>query len=343
MGEPHIRPMFYPNMNLLRYLLSLGILINHFNVLGGHDIPYFISHDRIGGFFALSGFLMYPSYVKLSGTWEFVKHRARRILPTYVFIVLLCAALGVFVSSLSFQEYFTNKGLLKYLAANLTFLNWLCPSLPGVFSTPEFVETAVNGSLWTMKVEWLLDLSVPFFVWFILKTKWRKTFVALALIVLSMLVRCYFWALYQNTGSAIYEIMSRQFFGQMGFFYMGMLIYFKRDFVSRYKRAIILFSLVLYIIGPLVPYGNIFIAPLAVPLLLLAVSMIGRTIKRLEHRNCISYNIFLIHYPVIQVAIYLGINDMPTWISLIFVLVVTIIMALFTNRFIDRRFLSRRR
>lgn len=34
--------MFYPNMNLLRYLLSLGILINHYNFVTGHSIPYFI-------------------------------------------------------------------------------------------------------------------------------------------------------------------------------------------------------------------------------------------------------------------------------------------------------------
>ena len=99
------RSMFYPNMNLLRYLLSLGILINHFNLLGGFSIPYFISHDRIGGFFVLSGFLMFHSYTKLNNLPRFAIHRARRILPTYIFIVILCAIAGVFLTTLPVSRY----------------------------------------------------------------------------------------------------------------------------------------------------------------------------------------------------------------------------------------------
>ena len=276
--EQKPKTMFYPNMNMLRYLLSLGILINHYNVLGGHDVPYFISHDRIGGFFVLSGFLMYHSYMKLQDLRRFVVHRARRILPTYVFIVLLCAMGGVFVTALPAWDYFTSAGFWKYLAANLTFMNWLCPGLPDVFVGPEFQEWAVNGSLWTMKVEWVLDLSVPVFVWFLAKTGWRKEYLAVCIIVISMICRLYIDHLYEVTGNHLYSILGRQVLTQMGFFYAGMLVYFLRDTVERYKQDVIGVGLLLYLVGPFIPYGHIFIAPAAVSMLFLGISMIGRTI-----------------------------------------------------------------
>ncbi|MBD5306535.1 MAG: acyltransferase [Bacteroides sp.] len=336
------RSMFYPNMNLLRYLLSLGILINHFNLLGGFSIPYFISHDRIGGFFVLSGFLMFHSYTKLNNLPRFAIHRARRILPTYIFIVILCAIAGVFLTTLPISRYIADPALWKYLAANLTFMNWLAPDLPGLFTGPEFRESAVNGSLWTMKVEWILDLSVPLFVLIMNRTRWKREYMAAVIILLSMAGHLYIDRLYEQTGNHIYEILGRQFITQMGFFYCGMLVYFLREKAERHLGAVISIGAILYIIGPFIPYGNVFIAPPAVALLFLGVSMIGRTINAFIHTNCISYNIFLVHWPVIQVCVGCGLTRYPVWISLGIILLTTTLLALFTNRFIDQPFSLRK-
>lgn len=332
--------MFYPNMNLLRYLLSLGILIHHFNVLTGRDVPFVIYYEGVEGFFALSGFLMYHSYSKISKLWPFVKHRAKRILPTYIFIVLLSAIAGAFISDLGILNYIRSAETWKYLAANLTFLNWLQPTLPGVFSQPQFIESAVNGSLWTMKVEWVLDLSVPLFVYILHKTKFKKEALALFIILFSILSRCFFQTVYINTGKQIFEILSRQFFCQMGFFYGGMLIYFWRDKFNLYNIYIITIALILYIIVPYVPYVNIIIAPFYIPALVIGLSMIGRTIKKFQHHNCISYNIYLIHYPIIQFGIFCGLNTLPLYASLTSTITLTVILALLTNHYIDQKFLK---
>ncbi len=176
---------FYPNMDLVRYILAMGVVVAHFNELASHNIPFIISSfNSVGGFFALSGFLMYPSFVKTKSVRQYIGNRARRILPPYMFIVLLCACCGVFITTISPVGYFTDPGLWKYLLANLSFLNWLQPDLPGVFVGPEYFNNAVNGALWTMKVEWCLYLSVPVFAWFISRFRWRREYAAIATILL---------------------------------------------------------------------------------------------------------------------------------------------------------------
>lgn len=333
--------MFYPNMNLLRYLLSLGILINHFNVLTGHDLPYFIPYDRIGGFFALSGFLMYHSYQKINDIKKFIIHRARRILPTYVFIVLICALGGVFLTDLSPSGYFSDLKFWKYLAANMSFLNWLEPTLPGVFSGSEFINSSVNGSLWTMKVEWILDLSVPVFIWILAKTGWRKEYLAFGIVIAAIILRTVIYNIYISNGRQILEILSRQAFTQMGFFYAGMLMYFFREQAKKNLKLVIGAGLILYIAEGLIPEIRPIIGPFAVAMLFLGISMWGRTITKFIHVNCISYNIFLIHYPVIQICVMFGFRHLPIWQSLTSVIIITVILAYLTNRFIDQPFTRR--
>ena len=334
--------MFYPNMNILRYLLSLGILINHFNLLMNEDVSYFIPYDRIGGFFALSGFLMYHSYMKVQDVPTFIKHRARRLLPTYLFIILLCAFGGVFLTHLSPSDYFGNSGFWKYLAANISFLNWLAPSLPGVFEGPEFTNASVNGSLWTMKVECALDLSVPLFVWILAKTKWRKEVFAFSIVMVSILLRVVMWKLFDSTGRQIFEILSRQAFTQMGFFYAGMLMYFYRDLAEKNLKLVIAAGLLLYTLSGIFPEARFVIGPFSVAMLFIGISMWRRTISTLIHVNCISYNIFLIHYPVIQVCVLLGLEDLSKWSALAITIAITVVLAYLTNRYIDRPFNRRK-
>lgn len=312
----HLKKNYYPNMDLMRYVLALGVVVAHFNELAGHEVPFFISSfESVGAFFVLSGFLVYPSFEKHRSLRKYLSSRARRIMPSYLFIVLLCAFGLAAVSSLPVSHYFSSAGLWKYLAANVSFLNWLHPDLPGVFEGSQYLTPAVNGSLWTMKVEWSLYISVPVTVWFIarLKVSSRKT--VIWIIVLSILYRQGLLWIFDRTGSNFILILSRQFFGQLSYFYFGVLVYF---YLDRFKRNIYLWmgvGLLLYILYPNVPSGDIFIAPVAVGLIVMSVSLTEKTPGLLRHRRNISYEIYLFHFPLVQLLIYTGLNNLPVYYS----------------------------
>ena len=152
--------------DIIRYYLSFIVVFAHFSILSGANNFNWItsSGEAVSGFFILSGFLVYYSFLKKPQLNDYIKKRARRILPPYIFIVFLCFIGGLFLSTMTVSEYFTSPQLYKYIVSNVCFLNFLEPCLPGVFT--DSIMPAVNGSLWTMKVEVMLYASVPISFYF---------------------------------------------------------------------------------------------------------------------------------------------------------------------------------
>ena len=338
-----IRGGYYPNMDLMRYVLAFGVFIAHYNELAGHSVWYFISSfDCVGAFFALSGFLVYGSYEKSKSFRKYCADRARRILPPYFFIVILCALGLAFASSLPLSKYFSVLGFWQYLGANISFLNWLHPDLPGVFVGDEYVLPAVNGSLWTMKVEWSLYLSVPIVIWVINRFGLNRQKTVMVIIVSSVLYRWILISLYDHTGIGLLEILSRQFCGQLAYFYTGVLIYFYKYEFQAHLVKMFLIGLLLFVSVGYIPYGNIFISPVAVSILVLAVSLIKSTPNILRHRHNVSYEMYLFHFPLIQLLIFTGINGLPTYISFAVVVMSTIILSVICHFTICLPFLRRK-
>lgn len=299
------------NMGTVRYVLAIGVLIAHFQLLAGTDFWFpLTSYSCVGGFFALSGFLIYGSYLKHSDPKGYVLSRARRLLPAYWGCVLVCALALVSVSSLTPTEYFLSPQFWKYLIANFAFLNFIEPALPGVFTGNPM--DAVNASLWTMKVEWLLYLSVPVVYWIIRKTRQRPVTIFVAVFILSCLYRELFGWLLERTGNSIYEILGRQVLGQMAYFYIGVLAYYWFDVLMRYKWWVIAVSAAVVIVGYDIPGYGIWIHPVAVSLLVIMASMVGHWAPSIGRNDNISYNIYLMHFPVIQVIVWAG---LPAWFA----------------------------
>ena len=332
----HISPIhpigkhYYPLMDWIRYILALAVIISHTNELTEFHVPFVLSsYEAVGGFFALSGFLMYPNYLAHNNLLKYTRQRARRILPPYILIVVAAGLSLGLISTLPLSEYYISTDLYKYLAANISFLNWLHPDLPGVFHEAEYRMSAVNGSLWTMKVEWCLYFSVPVFILILRKIRWiRREWLALTIIILSIAYRVAFNYLYEITEKEIFNILGRQIIGQLSFFYCGMIVYFHKDFFIKNRLIIFVISTILYIV-----YENCYtllpiLSPIAVTGMVMSVSLQPLNWKWLRHRSNISYEMYLSHFPIIQLSIYLGLTRTNLITEYSFVLVATIIFSL---------------
>lgn len=318
------------NMDAVRYVLAFSVVVAHFNYLCGFDIPWPVSSSTgVGGFFALSGFLIYRNFDHRPMLRYYILSRAIRILPPYFFIVLLCAFMLAPFSSLPPEEYFTSAGWWKYISANLAFMNFIEPSLPGVFDGTNFITSAVNGSLWTMKVEWCLYLSVPIVALLIRKLHCQPQFsswVFLTIVVVSIGYSWLFSTLYYTSGKEIYAILGRQVFGQLSFFYIGVLLFYHLKTFLRYKWLILVFLLTGVYVMKLWPESAVFLKPPVEGSLVIWFSMVGHWGHWFSRHDNVSYDIYLFHFPLIQLGVYLGLPVLGQ--SLAFMIIITAVTAL---------------
>lgn len=138
--------------NFIRIICCLIVIYEHAVVLSGSNyVCLGLRSIAVNVFFILSGFWVTQSYFKSSSLKDFWLKRCKKIFPQYFIVIITSILFLSFFSSLSFRNYYFNKDIFKYFIANVTTLNFLHPTLPGVFNGIN--DSAVNGSLWTIKIE----------------------------------------------------------------------------------------------------------------------------------------------------------------------------------------------
>lgn len=327
------------NFDLLRVLFAVIVFFVHAYVLSKNDLlaplMVFLSSDiAVKSFFVVSGFLIFMSYENSQSLASYTSKRVRRIYPAYFSIVVLCSLLGVFFSSASIEDYFS-MDWLRYLLANLIFLNFLHPELPGVFS--ENSVRAVDGALWTLKIEVMFYLSVPLFVWAF--RKWGYWQILLLLYFLSVLygVLIEVWGL--RTGSAIYVQLQRQFPGQLMFFIAGAAIYYYLDQFKRHWRWLLLFASAIMVARY---FTSVFwIEPMALAIIVIYFACVFPWLGNFGKYGDFSYGIYIVHFPVLQALIAMGMFDTNPFLALMLAAMIVLIVAYMFWHFIEKRFLRK--
>ncbi|UGY04827.1 acyltransferase family protein [Bradyrhizobium quebecense] len=147
---------FGPGFDFLRVVLAISVVAGHTSYVatgrGDTDptwILWFPQFAILVMFFALSGFLIAASGLRLS-LKEFLINRGMRIIPALaVEIVLSALILGPIFTTLPLWDYFTSAGTWKYFTNVVGLVNY---TLPGVFAGNPAPE--VNSSLWTVPFEY---------------------------------------------------------------------------------------------------------------------------------------------------------------------------------------------
>lgn len=148
-----------PGFDMARLVLSFAVLAFHGvatsygqaaqdAVLAGPFKPIFLS--ILPMFFALSGFLVAGSLLRVKSLKIFIMHRVLRIVPALSCEVFLSALiLGPIVTTATLSAYFSDPLFFEYF---LNILGKIRYHLPGVFDGNPLPQT-VNASLWTVPVE----------------------------------------------------------------------------------------------------------------------------------------------------------------------------------------------
>lgn len=325
------------NLDLLRLLFSYAVIYYHCIVLSGVDvrpIPLFYSVDTaVQGFFLVSGYLVFSSYERSSTLASYFSKRARRICPAYFFIII-AAAFGLYsVSQASTAEYF-GVGWLKYVAANLTFLNFVAPTLPGVFTHNPM--PAVNGSLWTIKIEVAFYVAVPILV--AVMRRGGHLRVLILTYVASYLYYVAFKTLAVRTGHSFYEELAKQLPGQMRYFVLGALVHY---FDARIRRYLGLLGPLALLVVCVVDVEHVwFLKPILLACIVFAVAF-GPFLMNVGRFGDLSYGAYLFHFPIVQLAINFGYFDFSPKLAIGAVILLVTVFAYLSWHLLEKPFLAR--
>jgi peptidoglycan/LPS O-acetylase OafA/YrhL len=317
------------NFDVIRLVLAFIVFLVHSYELSHSSdlkpITYFLSSKvAVEAFFVISGFLITMSYARSKSLLSYAQKRIRRIYPAYTVSLLFFAVMLPLILCLPYDVY-ASLGYIKYLAVNAVFLNFITPSIPGVFENN--LIPAINGALWTIKIEVMFYVCVPIVVWMCRKS--RPIFVLAILYTMGFL----YLALMKNFG---WTILAKQLPGQLQFFVAGMLIYYFYEEIvsSRWLcLAILVLGFLLYYVGAI---DILYPVSLALTIFILAFRF---PVINLTKIGDLSYGVYIIHFPIVQTLISLGLFKFSGYIGLLVATIFVISGAFLMWHFVEKRFL----
>ena len=327
------------NFDLIRLLLAMTVFLVHSFILSKNPklafIPDFLSAEvAVNCFFVISGFLVTMSFERSTTNGDYLIKRVRRIYPAYVCVILSSAIAGIWLTDLPLREYLSID-ILKYLVSNLSFLNLIQPTLPGVFSGNNVA--VVNGALWTIRFEFIFYLFIPILGAMSLKFNKRNIFIILFTFVL--LSQVLLKVITLNLPSPSLKILCKILPEIFSYFICGSGLYFFYDAFQKHSRLLFFFSVTLYLFCKT---NNITVA---MPFLLSVMTIFMACQFRYLGNWCkfgdFSYGIYIWHCPVLQTLIYYGFFVKNPFVALIFSGGIVFLMSFLSWHIIEKNFLKR--
>src|SRR5579864_1322638 len=150
------------NLDFIRWFLAVLVIFSHsFPISGqGRSEPLgvlthgqmFFGRLAVGGFFALSGYLIPQSCKNSRGFWHFMWKRACRIIPAFVLCFGLMALLFGYLGAANRGQYFTALYHQPIRGQIYQLVTVGGPRIPAVLPRLP-IPGDLNGSLWTIRYE----------------------------------------------------------------------------------------------------------------------------------------------------------------------------------------------
>src|SRR6516225_12269559 len=159
------------NFDALRLVAAISVVFSHSFLIaeGTQDREWLIRLTRnqsilglpgVFVFFAISGFLVTQSFEGTRDPLRFLAKRALRIFPgLFVATTLSAFVLAPLVTTLPLGSYLGRPEPYEYVIGN-TLLDQTVHELPGVRFVDNQVGLEINGSLWTLRYEFVMYVMV---------------------------------------------------------------------------------------------------------------------------------------------------------------------------------------
>lgn len=286
------------NFDIVRLTLALTVVLSHMPEVSQTDQLGFLGRIFSGemavqGFFAISGFLIFASWERATSVRDYVIKRAARILPGYWFATGFCVAIALWYRSFHIGAF---------LAANLTFLNFLHPYIEGVFDEAPYTPI-MNGALWSIKVELMFYVAVPLIVWLARRTGRRDLI---------------FWLLF--AGSVAIHIFAParskwqvELPGALCYFMVGALLHYHLQWFYRRGWWVMGAAGLCYLLN--LWTGWFVFRPLAIAPLVLGAALLLPVFRGPTRWGDFSYGTYVLHWPMIQVIVATGLFQFHPFIA----------------------------
>lgn len=317
------------NFDFLRFLAATAVIFSHsFPLTSGSnaDEPlYRFTHGQstigdlsVDVFFIISGFLITQSYDRRKNVISFARSRILRIFPGLIFVVLLSIfVLGPTVTSLPVNVYFHNHQTYSYLKELI--LPTVQVKLPGVFPNNPF-PAAVNGSLWSLRYEFIFYIVVGFLG----AVRLLRKPIPASLFILALAVSIIHGGLYAD--------LFRNFSA-------GMILYIFRDKIPMNKYlafACIPVLLLSCITGGFTLAFAIFGAYL---LVFIAVTPTIKTYGFGKHGD-FSYGLYIFAFPIQQTITWLFKGNLNPFLNFVIAFPITLIFAFLSWHLVEKNALK---
>jgi peptidoglycan/LPS O-acetylase OafA/YrhL len=306
------------NFDLLRLLLAFQVVMIHvlaFSQAGDSLWRQWLLNPTNGspvavavqGFFVISGYLIYASWLRCRTLNEYVSKRVRRIYPAYAAAVLLGAAASWCCYQGPARSFFSRE-LGRYFLGQLTFFTNFQNTLPGVFADHPPECTYINGALWTLKVEVMFYCAVPFLAWLLAR---GRPWLVLAMLYVLGESFCA-WCLAQPPESAAAR-WAAQLPGQLAFFVVGMAGWHYRDLLRHYGKTVFLLSLLIYAMAE--AFGLAFLRPISLGGIVLCLAICFRYLGNAGRYGDLSYGAYVYHFPILHLVFQSGLMGTSPWLG----------------------------
>lgn len=311
------------NFTPLRLGLALLVVLGHYKLfigIGSPTFPFNYAALAVECFFVVSGYLVANSFDRDPDLKRFFIKRFFRIYPLYITVVI---AQTLILGSLAEGGITANLGSMgTYLLANAAFANFLQYDV-GSAPLSGLYESSLNASLWTLKIEFAFYLLLPF-IW---RLFMRYGVVVLVGIFLASV------AYQQGMELAGHHTLAKQLPGQLQFFVLGVAAYRYRHLLRLENRwvglglAMALAAVVTALLTTRPPV----LYPLLVAALVVALSLLT---PRVKMKSDISYGVYLLHAPIIQLSLLFGIYE-PGLDGLAVTVALVLLLALAAERWVE--------